>query len=67
MVISNGVAPEYDVDGNITNYDEMEFAPNTNPTFLQDYISRYYSFEEALAGFPGTILAVVHDLSLIHI
>ncbi len=47
VVISNGVAPEYDVDGNITNYDELEFAPNTNPTFLQDYISRYYSFEEA--------------------
>ncbi len=47
VVISNGVAPEYDVDGKITNYDEMEFAPNTNPTFLQDYISRYYSNEEA--------------------
>ena len=47
VVISNGVAPQYDVDGNITNYAEMEFAKNQNPTFLQDYISRYYSFEEA--------------------
>ncbi len=47
VVISNGVAPEYDVDGNITNYDEMEFAPNTTPTYLQDWISRYYANEEA--------------------
>jgi hypothetical protein len=47
VVISNGVAPEYDVDGNITNYAEMEFATNTQKTYLQDYISRYYSFEEA--------------------
>lgn len=47
VVISNGVAPEYDVDGNITNYDEMVFAPNTTPTFLQDWISRVYAQEEA--------------------
>ncbi|MCB0521415.1 MAG: SusC/RagA family TonB-linked outer membrane protein [Lewinellaceae bacterium] len=47
VVISNGVAPEYDVDGNITNYAEMEFAPNTTPTYLQDWISRYYANEEA--------------------
>lgn len=47
MVIDNGVAPEYDVDGNITNYDELEFAPNTTATFLQDWISRYYAAEEA--------------------
>jgi hypothetical protein len=47
VVISNGVAPEYDVDGNITNYSKMEFAPNTTKTFLQDYISRYYANEEA--------------------
>ncbi|MBI1226051.1 MAG: SusC/RagA family TonB-linked outer membrane protein [Bacteroidetes bacterium] len=47
VVISNGIAPQYDVDGNITNYAEMEFSKNTKATFLQDYISRYYSFEEA--------------------
>ncbi|MBL7792057.1 MAG: SusC/RagA family TonB-linked outer membrane protein, partial [Saprospiraceae bacterium] len=47
MVIDNGVAPEYDVDGNITNYDELEFAPNTTATFLQDWISRYYAAEES--------------------
>jgi TonB-linked SusC/RagA family outer membrane protein len=47
VVISNGVSPEYDVDGNITNYDELEFSKNTQTTFLQDYISRYYSNEEA--------------------
>jgi hypothetical protein len=47
VVISNGASPEYDVDGNITNYDELEFSKNTQTTFLQDYISRYYSNEEA--------------------
>ncbi|MCC6727015.1 MAG: SusC/RagA family TonB-linked outer membrane protein [Saprospiraceae bacterium] len=47
MVISNGVSPEYDVDGNITNYDELQFEKNTQTTFLQDYISRYYAVEEA--------------------
>ncbi|MFN8343652.1 MAG: SusC/RagA family TonB-linked outer membrane protein [Spirosomataceae bacterium] len=43
VVVSNGVAIKYDVDGNITNYGELQFAPNTTKTFLQDYISRRYS------------------------
>lgn len=48
VVISNGAAIEYDpVTGAITNYNELQFAPNTTPTFLQDYISRYYAAEEA--------------------
>ncbi|MCC7507654.1 MAG: hypothetical protein IT259_20260 [Saprospiraceae bacterium] len=38
---------EYDQYGNITNWDELEFADNTTKTFLQDYISRYYSTSEA--------------------
>jgi len=42
VVVSNGVPIEYDSDGNVTNYDELQFAPNTTPTFVQDYISRYY-------------------------
>jgi hypothetical protein len=42
VVVSNGIPIEYDADGKITNMDELEFAPNTTPTFLQDYISRYY-------------------------
>lgn len=43
VVVSNGVAIKYDVDGNITNYSELQFAPNTTKQFLQDYISRRYS------------------------
>ena len=43
VVVSNGVAVKYDVDGNITNYGELQFAPNTTKQFLQDYISRRYS------------------------
>ena len=38
---------EYDQYGTITNYDELEFAPNTTKTFLQDYISRLYATSEA--------------------
>jgi TonB-linked SusC/RagA family outer membrane protein len=48
VVISNGQTIKYDpVTGAITNYNELQFAPNTIPTFLQDYISRYYAAEEA--------------------
>lgn len=32
-----------DVDGNITNYNELTFVPNTTKQYLQDYISRRYS------------------------
>jgi hypothetical protein len=42
VVVSNGVAIKYDPDGNIINYSELQFAQNSTPTFLQDYISRYY-------------------------
>ncbi len=41
-------AIEYDPQtGAITNYDNLQFAPNTNPTYLQDWIGRYYAAEEA--------------------
>ncbi|MDX1908472.1 MAG: SusC/RagA family TonB-linked outer membrane protein [Bacteroidia bacterium] len=46
VVISNGASLKYDQFGNITNQSEIEYAPNTTPTFLQDYISRYYSSSE---------------------
>lgn len=46
VVVSNGVAIQYDQFGNITNYDQLQFADNTTKTFLQDYISRYYSAAE---------------------
>ena len=35
-----------DVNGNITNYNELTFKPNATKTFLQDYISRYYQENE---------------------
>jgi TonB-linked SusC/RagA family outer membrane protein len=47
VVISNGAAIEYDpLTGAITNYDELQFAPNTTATFLQDWISRNYGQAE---------------------
>lgn len=50
VVISNGATIEYDpVTGAITNYNELQFAPNTTATFVQDWISRYYAAEEANA------------------
>lgn len=48
VVISNTAAIQYDPQtGEITNYDELDFAPNTTAAYLQDYISRYYAAEEA--------------------
>ncbi|MNS70844.1 hypothetical protein D3C72_1041940 [compost metagenome] len=46
VVVANGATINYDVDGNITNYDQLVFAANTTPTFLQDYISRYNGISE---------------------
>jgi len=48
VVVSNGVAIEYDPDGKIINNDALEFAPNTTATYLQDYISRYYGTDNAV-------------------
>jgi hypothetical protein len=42
VVVSNGVAIKYDSDGKVTNYNELQYAPNTTPTYLQDWISRVY-------------------------
>ncbi len=49
VVVSNGVAIVYDVDGHVTNYDKLQYAPNTAPTFVQDYISRVYGTNSAYA------------------
>ncbi|MFZ1516574.1 MAG: SusC/RagA family TonB-linked outer membrane protein [Saprospiraceae bacterium] len=46
--ISNGVAPIFDANGQITNYAEMQFTTNDNKTFLQDWISRYYGTDEGV-------------------
>ncbi|NJK95865.1 MAG: TonB-dependent receptor, partial [Bacteroidales bacterium] len=45
-VISNGAKINYDADGNIINFNELQFADNTTKTYLQDYISRYYNSDE---------------------
>ena len=47
VVISNGTAIQYDNLGNVINYKDMQYAPNTTATFLQDYISFYYNTNEA--------------------
>jgi TonB-linked SusC/RagA family outer membrane protein len=46
-VVVTGGTPVIDNEGNITNEDELTFAPNTNPTYLQDWISRYYNTNES--------------------
>jgi len=46
VVITSGT-PVIDIEGNLTNADELTFAPNTNATFLQDWISRYYNTNES--------------------
>lgn len=43
--VSNGAQINYDADGNVTNYAELQFAPNTTKAFLQDYIARRYGFD----------------------
>jgi hypothetical protein len=47
VMITNGASIEYDNEGMITNYDELQFADNDAVTFLQDWISRYYNSDEA--------------------
>jgi hypothetical protein len=40
--------PKVDVEGNITNESELTFSSsNTNKTYLQDWISRYYNTNES--------------------
>jgi hypothetical protein len=46
VVITNGT-PIIDIEGNLLNADELTFATNTNETFLQDWISRYYNTNES--------------------
>ncbi len=44
--VSNGVAIKYDADGKITNYAELQYAPNATKQFVQDYVSRFYNSDE---------------------
>ncbi|HTD94987.1 MAG TPA: hypothetical protein VK644_14275, partial [Chitinophagaceae bacterium] len=47
VVVSNNVAINYDGDGNIINYKDLQFKANTQVTHVQDYVSRYYNIDEA--------------------
>jgi len=46
VVVSNGVAIKYDANGNVTNFNELQFSPNTVKTYVQDYVGRYYNTNE---------------------
>ena len=46
VVVSNGVAIKYDANGNVTNFSELQFSPNTTKTYVQDYVGRYYNTNE---------------------
>ncbi|GAB3941064.1 SusC/RagA family TonB-linked outer membrane protein [Spirosoma harenae] len=46
VVLTSGTI-NYDVNGNILNYGELKYAPNTTKTFEQDYIARVYGQTEA--------------------
>ena len=48
-VVLTGGTIQYDSDGKVINYDQLQFAPNTTATFLQDYISRYYGTNSSYA------------------
>ncbi|NOU46111.1 MAG: SusC/RagA family TonB-linked outer membrane protein [Bacteroidales bacterium] len=48
VYVSNDVAIEYDANGNISNYDQLQFAPNATATYAQDYVSRYYGTDNAV-------------------
>ena len=48
VVVSNGTAITYDSKtGAITNYDNLQFTPNTAKTQVQDYVSKYYGISKA--------------------
>lgn len=48
VVVSNGVAINFDSKtGDILNYDQLQFAPNTTATHVQDYVSKYYGVSES--------------------
>ena len=66
VVVSNGVAIKLDANGKITNYSELQFAPNTNKTFVQDYVGRYYGTDEGnlMSRSFGFVREVVFGVNL---
>ncbi|HEX6426361.1 MAG TPA: SusC/RagA family TonB-linked outer membrane protein [Niastella sp.] len=47
MVVSNGVPVNYDNDGNIINYKDLQFTSNKTTSHVQDYVSKFYGIDEA--------------------
>jgi TonB-linked SusC/RagA family outer membrane protein len=48
VVISNGGSINYDSNtGAVLNYGALQYAPNTQVAFVQDYVSKYYNVDEA--------------------
>lgn len=48
VIVSNNVPINYDSKtGEILNYKDLQFSPNTTVTHVQDYISKYYNISEA--------------------
>lgn len=48
VVVSNGVPINFDSKtGEIVNYKNLQFAPNTTATHVQDYVSKYYGISQA--------------------
>jgi TonB-linked SusC/RagA family outer membrane protein len=48
VVINNGAAINYDSKtGAVLNYGELQYGPNTQTAFVQDYVSKYYNADEA--------------------
>jgi TonB-linked SusC/RagA family outer membrane protein len=44
--VANGAVINFDLDGKVTNYNELTYTPNTTKQYLQDWVSRYYNSDE---------------------
>jgi TonB-linked SusC/RagA family outer membrane protein len=48
VVVSNGAAINYDSKtGAVLNYGSLQYAPNRQTAFVQDYVSKYYNADES--------------------
>lgn len=48
VVVSNGEAINFNsTTGEIENYNDLKFAPNTTTVHVQDFVSKYYGVDEA--------------------
>jgi TonB-linked SusC/RagA family outer membrane protein len=47
VVVANGVPINYDNNGAIINYKDLQFSDNKTPTHVQDYVSKFYGVDEA--------------------